>query len=117
MTVRRALERAQDFGQTHLVEEVDEQIGRGRAAVDHEQFARFRSREDGVDLATMFEIDEVCLGMKALQCRVLVVAVDRAMIVAAIFQILHEVRGEEALSDSAFAVDDEVDLFGHGKLR
>ena len=36
---------------------------------------------------------------------------------AAIFQILHEVRGEEALSDSAFAVDDEVDLFVHVKVR
>ncbi len=30
---------------------------------------------------------------------------------SAIFEILHEIRGEEALPDSAFAVDDEVDLF------
>ncbi len=36
---------------------------------------------------------------------------------AAIFQILNKVRGEEAFSDAAFAVNDEVDLFVHKKLR
>ena len=36
------------------------------------------------------------------------------MVDAAIFEILNEIRCEEALADSAFAVDDEVDLFGHG---
>ena len=61
----------------------------------------------------MFEVDEFRLWVEALQRRVLVIAVDRAMSDPAIFQILHEVRGEEALSDSAFAVDDEVDLFVH----
>ena len=43
----------------------------------------------------------------------LVVTVDRAMGDAAIFEILNEVRGEEAFSDAAFAVNDEVDLFVH----
>ena len=57
-------ERAQDFRQTDLIEEVDEQVGRGRAAVDHEQIVRFRSREDAVDLASMFEIDELRFGWK-----------------------------------------------------
>ena len=32
------VERAEDFAQIDLVEEVDEQVGRGRAAVDDEQF-------------------------------------------------------------------------------
>ena len=45
------------------------------------------------------------------------VAVDRAMSDAAISQIPNEVRGEEAFSDAAFAVDDEVDLFVHKKVR
>jgi hypothetical protein len=36
---------------------------------------------------------------------------------AAIFQILNKVRSEEALSDSAFAVDDEVYLFVHLNVR
>jgi hypothetical protein len=54
---------------------------------------------------------------EALENGVLVVAVDRAMSDAAISQILNEVRGEEALSDAAFAVDDEVDLFVHRKVR
>ena len=34
-----------------------------------------------------------------------------------ILQILNEVDGEEALSDSAFAVNHEVDLFVHVKVR
>ncbi len=54
---------------------------------------------------------------EALENGVLVVAVDRSMSHAAIFQILNEVRGEEAPSDDAFAVDDQVDLFAHRKLR
>ena len=49
--------------------------------------------------------------------RTFVVAVDGAVSDAAIFQILDEVRGEEALSDSPFAVDDEVDLFAHMVVR
>jgi hypothetical protein len=55
--------------------------------------------------------------VKTLKRRVLVIAVDRAMSDAAIFQILNKVRGEEAFSDAAFAVDDEVDLFVRRRLR
>ncbi len=54
---------------------------------------------------------------EALGNGVLVVAVDRPMSDAAISQILNEVRGEEALSDAAFAVDDQVDLFARRKVR
>jgi hypothetical protein len=54
--------------------------------------------------------------VEALENGVLVVAVDRAMSDVAIFQIVNEVRGE-ALSDAAFAVDDEVNLFAHRKVR
>ena len=99
------------------LEEVDEQVGRGRAAVDYKQIGRLRGGEHAIDLAAMFKVDERRFRMETLQCRVLVVAVDRATGDAAIFQILHEVGGEEALSDSAFAVDDEVDLFVHVKVR
>jgi len=38
------------------------------------------------------------------------IAIDCAVSDAVIFQILNEVRGEEALSDSAFAVDDEINF-------
>ena len=44
------------------------------------------------------------------------IGVDRAMRDAAIFEILNEVRGEEAFSDAAFAVDDQVDLFVHNNV-
>ena len=111
------VERAQDFGKTNLIEEIDEQVRGGRAAVDHEQIGSLRSREHAVDFAAVLKIDELRLRVEALQRRVFVVAVDRAMSDAAIFEILNEVRGEEAFSDAAFAVDDEVDLFVHKKMR
>ncbi len=65
----------------------------------------------------MLKIDEFRLRVEALERRVFVVAVDSAMSDAAIIEILNEVRGEEAFPDAAFAVDDEVDLFVHKKLR
>jgi hypothetical protein len=34
-----------------------------------------------------------------------------------VFEILNKVRGEEAFANTAFAVNDEVDLFVHKKLR
>lgn len=61
----------------------------------------------------MLKIDEIRLGVKPLERGVFVVAVDGAVNVAAILEILDEVHGEEALADPAFAVDDEVDLFAH----
>ena len=51
--------------------------------------------------------------METLQRGVLMIAIDRAVSDAAIFEILNKVRGEEAFSDSAFTVDDEIDLFVH----
>ena len=51
--------------------------------------------------------------MEALEGGVLVVGVDGAMRNTAILEILNKVRGEEALADAAFAVDEKVDLFGH----
>lgn len=108
---------AENLGQPDFIEEVDEQVGRSRAAVDHQQVACLRGREHRVDLAAILEINEVCFWVKPLQRRVLMVAIDRAVNVAAIVEILHEVRGEEALPDSAFAVDDEVDLFAHWSVR
>jgi hypothetical protein len=51
--------------------------------------------------------------VKTLERRVLVVGIEGAMFDLVIFEILDEVRREEALSDAAFAVNDDVDLFGH----
>jgi hypothetical protein len=42
---------------------------------------------------------------------------DRSISDATIFQILNEVRVEQALSKAALAVDDQVDLFAHRKVR
>jgi hypothetical protein len=50
--------------------------------------------------------------VKALERRVLVVGVDRAMLDLLILEILDKVGRKEALPDAAFAVDDDVELFG-----
>ncbi len=49
----------EDFGQSDLVEKVYEQIGRGRAAVDHEQIRGLHRNENLIDLTALFEVDEV----------------------------------------------------------
>jgi len=111
------VERAQHFRKSDFVEEVDEQIGRSRATVDYEQVRGFRRSEYTIDFPAMFEIDELGFRMETLQRRVLVIAVDRAVFDAAIFKILNEIGREKALSNTAFAVDDEIDLFVHTKVR
>ncbi len=111
------VERAQDVGKSNFIKEVDEQISRCRAAIDYEQIGRFCRSEDAVDFAAVFEVDELGFWMESLQCRILVIAVDRAMFDTAIFEILDEIRSEEALSDTAFAVDNEIDLFVHTEMR
>jgi hypothetical protein len=117
LSVKSRAERAQHFRQIHFIEEIYEQISRGRAAVDHEQIGSLRSREHAVDFAAMFQVDEFGIRVEALERRVLVIGIDRAVSDPTIFQILDEVRGDEALSDSAFAVNNEVDLFVHVTAR
>src|SRR5581483_82538 len=109
------VERAQYVGKSNFIKEVDEQIRRSRPTIDYEQIKGFCSSEHAVDFAAVFEIDELGFWMESLQCRILVIAVDRAMFDAAIFEILDEIRSEEALPHAAFAVDNEIDLFVHTK--
>jgi hypothetical protein len=59
-------------------------------------------------------VHELGVGVEAQQSRVLIVGVYGAMWHTAIFERLHDVHGEEALSDAAFSVEDEVQLPGHG---
>jgi hypothetical protein len=82
------------FDQTHLVKELEEQAGRGCAAVDSQQIWVLRHDKDPVDLAPLRA------------------AIDGAMRDSSILEILDEVRSEEVLADP-FAVDDEIDLFDH----
>ena len=65
----------------------------------------------------MFQVDEFRIRVEPLERRVLVIGIDRAVSDPTIFQILDEVRGDEALSDSAFAVNNEVDLFVYVTAR
>jgi hypothetical protein len=74
-----------------------------------------RGREHRVDLTALFQINQVCFRVRPLDRRVLVFAVDGAVNMAAVLEILNKIRGEEALPHSAFVVDDKVDLFGHRK--
>lgn len=61
------VERTEHVGESNFIEEVEEEIRRCRATVDHEQVLRLRCGEDAINLAAMFEIDEVCLRVKALR--------------------------------------------------
>jgi hypothetical protein len=49
--------------------------------------------------------------MKPLQRRVLVVAINRDVSDAPVLEELHEVDGEEAFADAAFAIEDKVETF------
>ena len=51
--------------------------------------------------------------MKPFQCRVFIIAVNRDMGDALVFEELDEIDGEEAFADAAFAIKDENQSF-HG---
>lgn len=108
-------ERCTEFGhhggQINLGEVINEQV-RGRGSAIHDDETRFfESAENAVEFATVVEVKKSRIGMKPLQRRVLVVTINRDVRDAPVFEELHEVDGEEAFSDAAFAIEDEVETF------
>jgi hypothetical protein len=51
--------------------------------------------------------------MEAVQRRIFVVTVNGNVLDALVFQVLDKIDGEEAFSNTAFAVKDEIETF-HG---
>ena len=87
-----------------------------RQSVD-QQIVRFRRLEEGIETAFVDQADELCFGMEALQCRVLVVGVEGTMRDFSVLQVLNKVGREKTLPDAALAVNNEVDLFAHVKVK
>ena len=54
----------------------------------------------------LFKVEKSRIGMKPLQRRILVVAVNRGVSDALVFEELNEIDGEETFTDTAFAVDE-----------
>ncbi|MEP6672441.1 MAG: hypothetical protein ABJF10_24970 [Chthoniobacter sp.] len=59
------------------------------------------------------DVYEFRVGVEAEQRGVFVVGIGGAMGQPAVFQRLDEVHGEEAFTDAALSVENEVELFGH----
>ena len=76
-----------------------------------------RGAEDRTEKFNVFAI-WAGRSVDALDCALFfAVAIDGATKAATISGSSDECRGEEAFSDAAFAVDDEVDLFVRRRLR
>jgi hypothetical protein len=54
--------RGEHLHQIHDIEVVEEQVSRGRTAIDDKEVAGFRGGEDAVDLTAVLKVDEVRLG-------------------------------------------------------
>ena len=104
-------ERGQHGEQVNFGEEFNKQVGGRGTAVHDDQICLFQSGEDAVERAAFGQVQEAGVGMKPFQRRVLVVAVNRDMGNALVFEILDEVDGEEAFANAAFAVKDENQSF------
>ena len=104
-------ERGQHGEQVNFAEEFNEQVGGRGTAVHNDKICLFQRGEDAVERASFGQVQETGVGMKPFQRRVLVVAVNRDVGNALVFEILDEVDGEEAFTNAAFAVKDENQSF------
>ena len=98
-------------GQVNFGKEVNEQVGGRGTAVHDDQIRLFQRGENSVEFAPVVQVKKSRVGMKPFQRRVLVVAINRDMGDALVFEKLDEVDGEEAFADAAFAVENEVETF------
>src|ERR1041385_5632646 len=67
--------------------------------------------ENTVELSLVCDIEELYVRVKPLQSRILVVAINRDVGDALVFEELDEINGEEAFANAAFAIEDEVEPF------
>ncbi len=105
------IKRCQHGWQIYFVEKINKQVGGCGAAIYDDQICFCQRCKYGVEVAPFAQIKKPRVGMKPFQRRVLVVAVNRDMGNALVFEILDEVDGEEAFANAAFAVKDENQSF------
>ncbi len=105
------VKRCQHGWQINFVEKINKQVG-GRGAAIHDDQIRFsESGKNGVKVTPFAQIEKSRVGMKPFQRRVLVVAVNRDMGDALVFEELDEIDGEKTFADAAFAIKDENQSF------
>ena len=99
--------------QINFVEEINKQVSGCGAAIHDDQICLCQRSNNGVKVTPFAQIEKPCVGMKSFQRRVFIIAVNRDMGDALVFEELDEIDGEEAFADAAFAIKDENQSF-HG---
>ena len=105
------VKRGKHGGQINLVKKINKQVGGCGAAIHDDQIRFSESGKNGIEVTAFAQIEKPRVGMKPFQRRVLVVAVNRDMGDALVFEELDEIDGEEAFADAAFAIKDENQSF------
>src|SRR5206468_6631573 len=86
----------------------EKQLAGSGATIHNHEVRSLQRTENTVELAPVCEIEELRVRVKPLQSRILVVAVNRDVGDALVFEELDEVDGEETFSNAAFAIEDEI---------
>ena len=97
--------------QIDLAKIIYEQVGGCGAAIHDDQIGFCQCGKKVVEFTPVAQIEKPRVGMKPLQRRIFVVAVNRDMDDALVFQELDIIDGEETFADAAFAVKDENQSF------
>ena len=97
--------------QINFVEKINKQVGGCGAAIHDDQIRFSESGKNGIEVTAFAQIEKPRVGMKPFQGRVLVVAVNRDMGDALVFEELDEIDGKETFADAAFAIKDENQSF------
>ena len=105
------VKRCQHGWQINFVEKINKQVGGCGAAIHDDQICLCQRGKNGVKVTPFAQIEKPRVGMKPFQRRVLVVAVNRDMGDALVFEELDEIDGEETFADAAFAIKDENQSF------
>jgi len=105
------VKRSKHGGQINFVEKINKQVGGCGAAIHDDQIRFSESGKNGVEVTSFAQIEKPRVGMKPFQGRVLIVAVNRDMGDALVFEELDEIDGEETFANAAFAIKDENQFF------
>ena len=94
-------------------EKVQKQVRRSGPTIDNDQIGFIQGLDHRVKSARTGQVEETRLGMKPLERRVFVVAVESRVRELPVFEVLDEIDGEETFAHAALAVEDEDELLFH----
>src|ERR1019366_4622814 len=98
---------------SHLVKIIEEDVGRGRAAIHDDQICFVQHGENRINVRRVGDVEKPSFWMETLQRRVFVVGINGDVGDAVVFEELDKIDGEETFADAALAVDDGIELFLH----